>query len=208
MARPLRSVLSSVHAIPNQKTYLLIKVVEKNMSGSLDEILKQITDPLDWIAAGLGAGGGIVASVALNGLDLGTSIGAGAIAGVTARKALAASLQGRLLSRRERGLRREILAARARYGIELSKLAGELDFERRLWNSKVISNDQFRAKLDEFVEKLRQLIDANLGKEIDSIFRSARALHIESESEDAGRYLNIERFRTPVSSVDDAGNLD
>lgn len=65
-----------------------------------DKLLKEITSPWDWIAAGAGAAAGAGLSIAGSGGDAGTAVGAGALAAVTLRKALIASLQGRTLRHR------------------------------------------------------------------------------------------------------------
>ncbi len=121
-----------------------------------EAVLKQITSPWDWVAGGAGAGIGLGVTIMLHGADLGTSAAAGALAGVTARKALAALLQGRQLSRRAEGLAAEIRDLDPnKSNPALQALLPEIEREHRLWQRKVLSNEQFAIQLDEIVSKYR-----------------------------------------------------
>jgi hypothetical protein len=90
----------------------------------------------------------------LGGADLGTSAAAGATAGVAARKALAASLQGRQLARRAQGLRAHI-AEQNGSNPALMEILSEIDREQGLWQSGAIDNGQFAEQLNEIVKKYR-----------------------------------------------------
>ena len=69
-----------------------------------ERIRKELASPWDWVAAGVGAAGGMGVSGMVAGVDAGTSVGVGALAAVSARKAAAASLRGRTLRKRANGL--------------------------------------------------------------------------------------------------------
>lgn len=70
-----------------------------------DRVRKELATPWDWVAAGVGAAGGLGVSMAVGGADAGTSAGIGALAAVSARKAGAAAFRGRALAKRAHGLR-------------------------------------------------------------------------------------------------------
>src|SRR4051794_26421380 len=68
--------------------------------GSLERVLDQLTDPLDWVAAAAGAAGGAVVTGFAHGLDMGHSIPAGALGAIAAKKAAFASFQRPRLRKR------------------------------------------------------------------------------------------------------------
>lgn len=147
--------------------------------GALEKVLEQMIDPLDWVAAGVGAIGGLAVSTATHFTDAGTSIGGGALAGVTARKSVGRALEGWRLGRRADGLEAEIRASweykpepllkepprvlsnressetRANPPL-LDELLARLQRERRLWRSRAITNAQFSEQLDEIVRDFRK----------------------------------------------------
>lgn len=118
-----------------------------------DRLAREITSPWDWVAAGVGAAGGAGATIILHGGDLGTSIGAGAISAVTARKAAAASLVGRNLRKRASSIQAEI--ARLEKTMYQSRLHDQLDSDFRLWSTGGISNVQFATTLDKITDEIR-----------------------------------------------------
>jgi flavin-dependent dehydrogenase len=121
-----------------------------------DRVLEEIASPWDWVAAGAGAAAGAGLSIATSGGDVGTAVGTGAIAAVTLRKALIASLQGRTLRRRAKAFEEEI----ARHLSEepaLERLQRELERERGLWQSDAIDDDEFADQLHLMIQKYRRL---------------------------------------------------
>jgi len=121
-----------------------------------DRVLGEIASPWDWVAAGAGAAAGAGLSIATSSADVGTSVGTGAIAAVTLRKALIASLQGRTLRHRAEAFEEEI----ARHLTEepaLERLQRELERERGLWHSDAISDDEFADQLHLMVQQYRRL---------------------------------------------------
>jgi len=117
----------------------------------------QITGPWDWVAAGVGALAGGVFSLATGGADLGTSIGGGAVAGVTARKAAVASLQGRLLRRKAAALQ-HLISERAKTSAGFSALLDRVVAEIELWDRGAMGIDEFEKQLARYREEYRKLI--------------------------------------------------
>ena len=122
--------------------------------GTWDQVFDQLTDPLDWIAAGFGALIGGAITVVAHGTDLGTSVGAGALVGVTARKALSRARVGKRLRKRADGLAREL---ESRKGSSFEALSTRLSSEVRLWETRVTSNEDFGVTLDAIVRDYRAL---------------------------------------------------
>jgi len=123
-----------------------------------DRLMDQITGPWDWVAAGVGAIGGGVVTMILHGADLGTSVGAGAIAAVTARKAGAASFQGRKLNKRARALKDQV----RRYADKDSKmeaLLGKINGEIGLWESGTTTLEDFAKQIHQLTDEYRTIIE-------------------------------------------------
>lgn len=132
--------------------------------GPWENIRKELASPWDWVAAGIGAAGGLVVSGVFHFTDAGTSIGAGAVLGATARKSLANGMRGRLLDRRalrlqefmRKYLRETILPSDAQQEI-LAELLTELETDRELFRAKIMPSEQFEMHLDEYLEKFRNI---------------------------------------------------
>ena len=123
-----------------------------------EKLLKEITDPWDWVAAGAGALGGAGVTAATHGLDMGHSVGAGALAGVTARKTLKASLTKRQLRKRAEGFHRELKKAIATFPPPLVQVLHKLEIEIDLWRSGATTNQQFEKALDLLIDEYRKLV--------------------------------------------------
>ncbi len=124
----------------------------------LSELLKQTSQLWDWVAALAGGAGGAGVTIAVHVTDLGTSIAAGALGAVAARKAVHLSLQGRRLKRRALGLKKSL--EELEETLEGRKLLlGRLDSERKLWEEKVISDEEFSKQLDQLTDGYRQAVE-------------------------------------------------
>lgn len=125
------------------------------MSDSAWEKLgKELTSPWDWVAAGLGAVGGAVVTIATHGVDLGTSIPTGALAGVTGRKAFSASRTRARLAKSYAAIVEElnrIVRDVPISSLRFQPLHNALDSNMRLWQAHGISNEQFAKVLDDAV---------------------------------------------------------
>ena len=121
-----------------------------------DRLLDEVASPWDWVAAGAGAAAGATLSIATSGADVGTAVGTGAVAAVTLRKAVIATLQGRALRTRslafEEEISRHLTAEPA-----LERIQQELERERGLWRSGAISNEEFAEQLHLMVQDYRTL---------------------------------------------------
>ncbi len=95
-------------------------------------------------------------AIATSGADVGTAVGTGAIAAVTLRKALIASLQGKTLRHRAEAFEEEIVRHLTEQPA-LERLQRELERERGLWQSDAISDDEFADQLHLMVQEYRQL---------------------------------------------------
>ena len=129
-----------------------------------DRVRKELATPWDWVAAGVGAAGGLGATLLLHGFDGGTSAGIGALAAVSARKAGAASLRGRTLAARAHGLIRIIEDSMTAFDNRFTNPEPSYEQLRRdivrdldLWKEKVITHDQFDALLNQHTEAYRRL---------------------------------------------------
>lgn len=122
-----------------------------------ENLFKQISSPWDWVAIGVGAAAGSVVTAVTHGLDLGTSIATGATAGFTARKALVGSFS-------RRGLRKSAENFEAVLRNEGSplmlKLADRVKNETRLWESKIVSDNEFSKQLERLVDEYRAFRDS------------------------------------------------
>jgi hypothetical protein len=120
-------------------------------------LLDQISSPWDWAAAGLGALGGAAVSASAMGADLGTAVAAGAVTGITARKALGASTQRQRLGRRAQVLL-ELLRAKAPSDERLTRPAAQLEMDQDLWRRRIISDEQFLHSIEDSVGKHREFV--------------------------------------------------
>jgi hypothetical protein len=127
-----------------------------------DRIRKELATPWDWVAAGVGAATGLGVSVAVGGVEAGTSAGIGALAAVSARKAGAAAFRGTGLAKRARGLlhiliQEPIPSSYATSKINNEQIIREVKRDLNLWEQRVISDDQFDALLNQHTENYRKL---------------------------------------------------
>lgn len=126
----------------------------------LEKVLAQITDPWDWVAAGVGAAAGAAASASVGGADLGASIATGAVGAVTAKKSAAAAFVKRRLQKRasalEEILERGIFSKSPSNSSGLTRLRETLGRERELWLRGATSTLEFERQLDLIVEAYRQ----------------------------------------------------
>jgi hypothetical protein len=122
-----------------------------------EKVLGQLTNPLDWVAAGLGAIAGGAVSVALHFTDLGASAGGGAIAGVTLSKSIARALAPSL-KRRAKAI--EVWLSRNPPPKNRPR-RWEDGFRRdlELWRKGIITDEQFVKTLDDVAGKLRAADD-------------------------------------------------
>jgi hypothetical protein len=121
-----------------------------------DRLRKELAGPWDWVAAGVGAAGGLVVSTTAAGADAGTSAGIGALAAVSARKAGAASLRRFKLKKKAEGLLGILRSYKSdQYSSE--HIIREVDRDRELWKQRVLNHDQFETLLDKHAETYRQL---------------------------------------------------
>lgn len=126
---------------------------------AFDKLVAQLTHPWDWVAAGVGAIGGGVVTTVLHGTDLGTSIGAGAMAAVTARKAAAAAFRGKRLRKRARALLKQIdTYSEEKKG--MSPLFMKVRAELGLWESGAITHESFEKRLEQLTDQFRALLDS------------------------------------------------
>jgi hypothetical protein len=147
--------------------------VSEASSSALQKVFSQITDPWDWAAAALGLAGGLGATIALHGTDLGAFAAGGASAGIAGRKAIVASLQRPRLRRKARGLLKSI-KIRMPEGPEnahftsFSRLADAVILELEMWESDHTStaNEEFSKKLAQIENHLRGLVDPQMGVQI------------------------------------------
>lgn len=149
-----------------------------------DRIRKELATPWDWVAAGIGAAGGLGVSASVGGLDGGTSAAIGALASVSARKAGVASMRGKNLERRAVRLREVLLEqARRRYqyyvsfqeepmdvsdeaamvefeaqsGVsEIELIVANLESDLELWRERIVDNDRFEVLLNDHIESFRK----------------------------------------------------
>lgn len=121
-----------------------------------DRVRKELAGPWDWVAAGVGAAGGLLVTTTLAGADAGTSAGIGALAAVSARKAGAASLRRFKLKKKAEGLLCVLRSYKSdHYSSE--HIIREVERDRELWKQRVINHDQFEVLLDQHTESYRQL---------------------------------------------------
>lgn len=128
-----------------------------------DKVRKELATPWDWVAAGIGAAGGLGATIAVGGLDAGTSAGVGALAAVSARKAGEAALRGRKLKKRAIGLisilsgkLNQISPASLINPQGIPDLLEAVERDLNLWTQRVISDDQFDALMNEHANTFRK----------------------------------------------------
>lgn len=136
-------------------------MAEDNDQGWWGRVREELgTNPWDWVAAGVGAGGGLAASASIAGLDAGASIGIGALGAVTARRAAVASRRGVNLRAKAEGLLKAVRQeASTQSRDELQRLARSVERDTQLWEKKVLSHEQFDGLLDQAIGRFRQLTD-------------------------------------------------
>jgi hypothetical protein len=129
-----------------------------------EKVLNEISSPWDWVAAGLGAMAGGAVTVVAHGVDLGHSVGAGALLAITARKAGDASLASWRLRKRANGFQSQLDENEPTHGqdIDLNVIRLRLQVEMGLWQSKATDNSQFAKALDASIEEYRQFMMARL----------------------------------------------
>jgi hypothetical protein len=120
-----------------------------------EKVLDEISNPWDWVTATLGAAcGALISTEWLT--ELGTSLATGALIGIAARKALYVSLLGKRLKRRAAGLQAELEEAAQRLNhLTLKNLLEQLARERRLWQRKAISDEEFNKQLNDLIDQYR-----------------------------------------------------
>lgn len=124
------------------------------------KLLDRLQDPVDWVAAGVGALGGLAVSVAVGGTDLGVSAAAGAMVGVTAKASGEALLERPRLRKRAERLSENIRASIAERPErpDLYALAGALEANKKLWLDNIDSNKKFADELDALVDRYRSIL--------------------------------------------------
>lgn len=127
---------------------------------------EELSSPWDWVAAGLGATVGLGASIAMSGVDAGTSAGVGAIGAVTVKKAGAAAFRKRQLRRRANQLLNLLGKSSATPDAEsnivklpnkpkIGRIYGGLQRDVELWELEIINDDQFQDLLDQHIADYR-----------------------------------------------------
>lgn len=119
---------------------------------SLQKLFDQLSSPWDWIAAGGGAAAGAGVTLLSAGLDLGTATATGAMAGLTARRAVVAVAARPGLRKRARNLHLQLERA-AKQNQAYHPLLDRLIKAEELWSTKIITNEQFSALLDDLVQE-------------------------------------------------------
>jgi len=110
----------------------------------LKDVVDELKNPWDWLAAIVGAGGGAAVTVLAHGTDLGHAIPAGALGAVGARRAAVASLARPAL--RKKAERVLWLLERRNDSHDLAEL---LVLEREKWELKITDNEKFSKQIDE-----------------------------------------------------------
>ncbi|HEX8626353.1 MAG TPA: hypothetical protein VF782_14925 [Allosphingosinicella sp.] len=131
-----------------------------NTGGFWDALREELQSPWDWVAAGVGATAGFVASATVLHTDGGTSIGAGALTGVTARKASVAGLSGWFLNRRTKKFLELLDESAGLPGArqpELKALRGEVERDWELVRRKICPLTDYGAILDDHIARFRNL---------------------------------------------------
>jgi hypothetical protein len=118
----------------------------------------ELNSPWDWVAAGIGAAGGLAVSASTLHLDMGSSIGVGAIGAVTMRKSAMLSLKGRTLHKRTKALLKMVVEWSDNRILPMPNDCGRnIDRDYQLWQRKLISNVQYEQLLDGHIELIRKL---------------------------------------------------
>ncbi|SDG88584.1 hypothetical protein SAMN05216338_1003325 [Bradyrhizobium sp. Rc2d] len=129
--------------------------------GWWERVSKELVSPWDWVAAGVGATGGLVVSAALLHTDMGASVGAGALGAVTAKKAGVAACQRPILMRRTRAfikaIERSLQEGAEGPNPDKLRLLGEVQRDLDLLERKVISAEQYGKILDGYIATFRQM---------------------------------------------------
>ena len=138
---------------------------EKPLSeAAWERVLNEITDPGDWVAAGIGAVFGGIGAVIAKWPDWLTLAATGATAGVTFRKAW--NVERRRPQLRRRSIALEKIFAQVQGESPIAFPSPELDphllrqvlrREMTLWEERAISNEQFISQLDELVSRYRSI---------------------------------------------------
>lgn len=117
-----------------------------------ERVRDELASPWDWVAASGGAACGLIASALSGGLDGGTSAGAGALAAVSFRKAIANRRNTRAAAARYRKLEAAIHS-------EVNKLTVDANQEDRWYHRERL--ERFEALLDQIQRDL-QLYETGL----------------------------------------------
>lgn len=123
-----------------------------------DKIRKELSSPWDWVAAGVGGAAGLGVSIATVGADAGTSAGTGALTAVSVRKAGAAYYRAKGLSKRANGLLQLLESDQKTHKSDKRcRIIRDVKRDLRLWEKKVINDEQFDNLLNQHIEDYRNL---------------------------------------------------
>lgn len=123
-----------------------------------EKLTEELQDPWDWAAAGVGSAIGLVITIFAGGLDGGTSAATGAIVGATARKSAKAAFRKRQQKKRIQGLKSLIGQQVTEANTDGANiLADRLDRSERLWDEKVIDDQQISDLIDELAQDYQNL---------------------------------------------------
>lgn len=131
----------------------------KGWAGFWTTLQKELQSPWDWAAACAGAAGGLIVSGTVLHADLGYSVGGGALAAVSARKAGAASLRRQSLKKRTLSLAKIVgdwekpIANPA----ALKTLAVDIQRDLSLLDAKVMQVADYEKTLARHVSEFRRL---------------------------------------------------
>jgi hypothetical protein len=129
--------------------------------GWWDRVRKELNSPWDWVAAGVGATGGLIVSAAVLHSDMGASVGAGALGTVTAKKAGVAAWQRPILKKRTRAFIKVVEETQSKSGQSdhdaLDTLLKEIRRDLDLLDRKVIAPEQYNKIFYDYIERFRQL---------------------------------------------------
>jgi hypothetical protein len=125
--------------------------------GWWQRVRAELVGPWDWVAAGVGATGGLIASAAVFHTDMGACVGAGALGAVTAKKAGVAAYQLPVLMRRTREFINVIEEDSRRRHDSHRDLLDAVKRDLELLERKVITPEQYKVLLDGYVDRFRQM---------------------------------------------------
>lgn len=122
------------------------------MTGALEKFIEQLTDPIDYVAAGVGALAGLASSSLVLFADAGTVTAAGAAAGVTLRRSASVALRGRRLRKRTEKLLDLLKVGRFRCHSAYLEL---LQFQLELFKSGVIDHQTLEETIREVLKNTK-----------------------------------------------------